>query len=151
MADAILTIIDGPDRGRKTTISAFSCRVIGRHLDVDAYQNEQTVIMPKALPLAKNELEHINSLLQSKGPAEGLPAGKSFDQSYKRLPDCIVDDDNVSRLHAMLFYGDGITGIIDLGSTNGTKVNNNKVEIARLRDGDYITVGKTTFIVGETP
>jgi hypothetical protein len=57
--------------------------------------------------------------------------------------DVVVDDANVSRRHAELRSdGDGWR-VVDLGSTNGIKVNRRRVEEARLRHGDRITLGVT--------
>jgi pSer/pThr/pTyr-binding forkhead associated (FHA) protein len=53
-----------------------------------------------------------------------------------RLPDT-----SVSRRHAEVrATGDGWT-VVDLGSTNGTKVNGAVVTERRLKDGDTISVG----------
>jgi hypothetical protein len=62
-----------------------------------------------------------------------------------RSRDCeiTVDDANVSRRHAEVRpSGDGWQ-VVDLGSTNGVKVNGRRVEQATLRDGDRITLGLT--------
>jgi hypothetical protein len=62
-----------------------------------------------------------------------------------RSRDCelTVDDANVSRRHAEFRpKGDGWM-VVDLGSTNGIKVNGRRVEQANLRDGDRITLGLT--------
>ena len=57
--------------------------------------------------------------------------------------DVVVEDVNVSRRHAEL-HRDG-TGwrVVDLGSTNGIKVNRRRVDKAQLRHGDRITMGLT--------
>jgi pSer/pThr/pTyr-binding forkhead associated (FHA) protein len=55
-------------------------------------------------------------------------------------------DPNVSRRHAEVRRAeDGADGhlLIDLGSTNGTKVNGIGVRTHRLQHGDEITVGST--------
>jgi hypothetical protein len=55
--------------------------------------------------------------------------------------DFMLDDPNVSRQHAELRReGDGWV-VADLGSTNGVKVNGNRVREAGLRAGDEITLG----------
>ncbi|MCC5952289.1 MAG: DUF3662 and FHA domain-containing protein [Acidimicrobiia bacterium] len=62
-----------------------------------------------------------------------------------RLPDCevTVSDTNVSRRHAEIRpHGDGFV-VVDLGSTNGTKVNGVRVTERTLRDGDELTFGNT--------
>jgi hypothetical protein len=62
-----------------------------------------------------------------------------------RLPDCAISlsDPNVSRRHAEVRVEDGGPVIVDLGSTNGTKVNGVAVATRPLADGDTITVGQT--------
>jgi Protein of unknown function (DUF3662)/FHA domain len=65
-----------------------------------------------------------------------------------RLPQCAVTlaDPNVSRRHAEVRRADdGTEGhlLVDLGSTNGTKVNGMAVRTHRLQHGDEITVGST--------
>jgi TonB family protein len=53
-----------------------------------------------------------------------------------------LDDDSVSRMHAVIeVSGPGDISIIDLGSTKGTVVNGQKVNKAKLQDGDLILLG----------
>jgi hypothetical protein len=63
-----------------------------------------------------------------------------------RLPDCdiVLSDANVSRHHAEIRRSDDGGGgyvVVDLGSTNGTKVNGVAVRTQRLVQGDEIGVG----------
>jgi hypothetical protein len=63
-----------------------------------------------------------------------------------------IDDESVSRMHAVIeITGPGEISIIDLGSTKGTVVNGQKVNKARLQDGDVIVLGDTriALAVGE--
>lgn len=61
--------------------------------------------------------------------------------------DCVLRDPNVSRHHAELRRSPaGEWTIADLGSTNGVKVNGRRVGSTRLRSGDRVTVGTTTFL-----
>ncbi len=61
--------------------------------------------------------------------------------------DCVLRDPNVSRHHAELRRStSGEWTIVDLGSTNGVKINDRRVPSARLSPGDRVTVGKTTFV-----
>ena len=56
-----------------------------------------------------------------------------------------VDDETVSREHCRVHVGaDGAFHLTDLGSTNGTIVNGQKVEAWVLTEGDKIQVGKST-------
>lgn len=60
-----------------------------------------------------------------------------------RLPDCGVQivDASVSRYHAEIrARGDGFV-VVDLGSTNGTRVNGVRVYERELRDGDELAFG----------
>ena len=63
-----------------------------------------------------------------------------------RMPDStvVVSDPNVSRRHAEIRpVGSGFV-IVDLGSTNGTKVNGALIDGERLlRDGDVVSLGTT--------
>jgi two-component system cell cycle response regulator len=56
-----------------------------------------------------------------------------------------VDHESVSREHARVTVLGGTCRIADLGSTNGTWVNDRRVEDAELRDGDLVRVGQTVF------
>jgi pSer/pThr/pTyr-binding forkhead associated (FHA) protein len=56
--------------------------------------------------------------------------------------DFIVDAALVSRLHCRLTAGDGTLEVLDLQSTNGTFVNDRRVEQARLAAGDRLRVGR---------
>src|SRR6187549_4203736 len=63
-----------------------------------------------------------------------------------------LDDDSVSRMHAVIeVSAPGDISIIDLGSTKGTIVNGQKVNKAKLQDGDVVVLGDTRIVlaVGE--
>ena len=57
--------------------------------------------------------------------------------------DVVLSDPNVSRRHAEVRRRGNEFIVVDLGSTNGTKVNGAGVRERRLADGDDITVGGT--------
>lgn len=56
---------------------------------------------------------------------------------------CIPDDDQVSRVHARLDWDGANWVLVDLGSTNGSFVNDQKVTEHRLEPGDVIEIGDT--------
>jgi hypothetical protein len=64
--------------------------------------------------------------------------------------DVILDDPGISRQHTEIrVTSDGprlIANIRDLGSTNGTFVNGERITSQRLADGDRINVGRTALI-----
>jgi diguanylate cyclase (GGDEF)-like protein len=59
--------------------------------------------------------------------------------------DIVCDMDNVSRSHAKVFASNTGVFIEDLGSTNGTFVNDAEVKREKLRNGDLIKIGGTIF------
>jgi len=64
-----------------------------------------------------------------------------------RLADCVViiNDANTSRHHAQILRSGSGFVIADLGSTNGTSVNGDRLAADhRLADGDIITVGSVS-------
>jgi hypothetical protein len=67
--------------------------------------------------------------------------------SIGRLPasDILLSDPGASRRHAEIRLADGRYVIVDLGSTNGTMVNEASVAERELRDGDRITIGRTVL------
>ncbi len=66
--------------------------------------------------------------------------------------DIFLDDITVSRRHAELRRGAAEFTLADVGSLNGTYVNRERVEEARLRSGDEIQIGKfkLVFLTGST-
>lgn len=57
-----------------------------------------------------------------------------------------VDDHEVSRRHAEIRRVNGSFIVGDLGSSNGTFVNEERVERAELASGDHIRVGRTVLV-----
>jgi hypothetical protein len=62
------------------------------------------------------------------------------DQANLRLPDV-----GISRRHARLDYDGAQVVLTDLGSTNGTMVNGQRVSAVALNPGDMIQLGTTTL------
>jgi hypothetical protein len=60
--------------------------------------------------------------------------------------DIRLADANVSRRHAELRQEDATYWLVDLGSTNGTLLNDEAVQRAKLSDGDRITLGETVAV-----
>jgi hypothetical protein len=61
--------------------------------------------------------------------------------------DLTLDDPGISRRHAEVHLLDGLPRVVDLGSTNGTFVDGERVHASRLGDGSVITIGRTRMIV----
>jgi pSer/pThr/pTyr-binding forkhead associated (FHA) protein len=61
----------------------------------------------------------------------------------------VVTDPNASRRHAEIRRDGNDVVVVDLGSTNGTRVNGAPIRERVLEDGDEIVIG-TTFLRFET-
>jgi pSer/pThr/pTyr-binding forkhead associated (FHA) protein len=61
--------------------------------------------------------------------------------------DFVVDAALVSRLHCRLTAGATELEVIDLESTNGTYVNGERTERAKLKTGDRLGVGRVELTV----
>jgi two-component system cell cycle response regulator len=82
----------------------------------------------------------------------GLDLGKRYALDHASITigrssknDIQIDEDSISRNHAMLVNNG--TGYVarDLGSTNGTYVNDIQIKEQNLADGNQIRVGRTIF------
>jgi pSer/pThr/pTyr-binding forkhead associated (FHA) protein len=78
----------------------------------------------------------------------GPHAGLEYDLDRNRVTigrgpgvDLAFDDAAMSRQHAAFDFVDGRFRIQDLGSTNGLRVNGNRVQASDLENGDKIEVG----------
>ncbi len=63
-----------------------------------------------------------------------------------RAADVHLDDDSVSRQHALVRLEGATIEIEDLKSSNGTLVNGDRIGVHALRDGDKIRIGETTIL-----
>lgn len=80
-----------------------------------------------------------------RGPAKG--ARFLIDQNQSSIgrstdSQIFLDDVTVSRKHAAIEVEDGVFTLIDLGSLNGTYLNNQSVAKSALKTGDEIQIGK---------
>ena len=80
-----------------------------------------------------------------RGPAKG--ARFLIDQNQSSIgrateSQIFLDDVTVSRKHAAIEVEGGVFTLIDLGSLNGTYLNNQSVAKSALKTGDEIQIGK---------
>ena len=59
----------------------------------------------------------------------------------------VPEDGFLSRNHFLIEFNPPVCFLRDLGSTNGTKVNGHRVETVRLRNGDQIAAGGSSFVI----
>ncbi|MFH1809208.1 MAG: DUF4388 domain-containing protein [Pseudomonadota bacterium] len=70
-----------------------------------------------------------------------LPSDKELVIGRSSDLDMVLVEDMVSRKHAKITTHDGDIVIMDLGSTNGTFVNGERIKKSRLKEGDRILIG----------
>jgi hypothetical protein len=87
------------------------------------------------------------------GPGRSLPIGDTLVLGRQNVLTNYFRsfDGTVSRRH-LEFTSDGENSFVrDLGSTNGTFLNEARVQRARLRDGDVVRAGSCLFVVSSKP
>ncbi|MFZ9174811.1 MAG: FHA domain-containing protein [Ilumatobacteraceae bacterium] len=92
-------------------------------------------------------------LVVRNGPNEGARFSLSaIDSVIGRHPDSTIclDDVTVSRRHAHLEQSDGQVVLRDLGSLNGTYVNQERIEEVALRHGDEVQIGRYRMVFFES-
>ena len=81
--------------------------------------------------------------------SKGTALGVANEITFGRAVGCTVsvpDDTYVSQVHARVFNDQGNIIVEDLGSTNGTYVNGNRLTApATLQQGDRIQIGSTVL------
>jgi pSer/pThr/pTyr-binding forkhead associated (FHA) protein len=106
-------------------------------------------------PLTKDEAAHVDgvsgyALVVEKGPRTGmtyvLPIGNI---TVGRHPesDIFLNDVTVSRQHCRFVVSANEMSVEDSGSTNGTYVNDARVDKTPLAPGDEVLVGRFHFVV----
>ncbi len=82
----------------------------------------------------------------------GLELGRKYNLDQANIiigrsskSDVQIDQESVSRNHAKIINTGKSIILRDLGSTNGTYVNDQLIDEYVLRDGDFIKIGRTIF------
>ena len=78
-----------------------------------------------------------------------LPDGRSLVVGRGVSSDIAIYDPTISRRHAELTVGTDGVQVKDLGSSNGTCINGNRVSAGRLNPNDSVTFGKVLFQLKE--
>jgi len=105
-------------------------------------------------PLSPDEAAHLEGLsgfaiVVEKGPRKGMTfLLKEGNTTVGRHPesDIFLNDVTVSRHHCRFSSGDVLT-VEDSGSTNGTYVNDERVDSSELSAGDEVLIGRFHFVV----
>jgi hypothetical protein len=144
----VLEVDKGPNRGTKYELEVRGYRAVGRgsgpEVTVQLSKEGDRSLEPDDLRVVE---EHLAKRGKGDGGDDSIEAGNLRIGAYRRGRDILIDDDKISRKHAMFFLDDDGPSVVDLLSTNGTHVNGKKVDDADLAEGDIVNIGKTRFIV----
>ena len=108
---------------------------VTQNLKAGLYPSTQTQVIPKLLRIAPVEAGACLQPVMS----ENFTFGR--DESC----DMIISDHSASRRHAKIVRKENKWLLVDLGSTNGTWVNEEGIQIQPLSSGDRIRIGRWTF------
>ena len=144
------TKVNGTDIGAKVLQPNSVIRVGETEfkvVEVDSpRQFDQATMSGKTMVDRKGE--HVAVLMVT----SGRDAGNSFmlsegENSIGRGGDSNVslNDDSVSREHAMIRCQDGKLSVFDLGSTSGTSVDGQRIGGLKVSNGDVISMGRSEF------
>lgn len=92
------------------------------------------------------------TLLNPNGPEQEFMLAKAnVSLGRANTNDIVLYDVRISRNHAWLECGEGGVVIVDMGSSNGTRVNGVRIERAALKPGDTISLGsqQLKFLVAD--
>ena len=106
-------------------------------------------------PLSAEEASHVEGLsgyaiVVERGPRSGMSfLLREGNTTVGRHPesDIFLNDVTVSRHHCRFVVKGDILVIEDSGSTNGTYLNDERVDSAKLNAGDEVMVGRFHFVV----
>lgn len=82
----------------------------------------------------------------------GMDLGRKYDLTKPQFTigrsskcDIQIDQESISRTHAVIVNDGKKVMVRDLGSTNGTYVNDRQVDQYEVKNGDFIKIGRTIF------
>jgi hypothetical protein len=113
--------------------------------DGHASSSRGTKIIPPSEAVRLNLAAH-TIVLRSDGRAREFTQGRIV-LGRARDVDYRIDNPNVSRRHAALFWSEGRVVVEDLDSTNGTMVNGYPVTSTVLRSNDVLAIGESRIVV----
>jgi hypothetical protein len=105
-------------------------------------------------PLTRRQVKSVRKLPKKLKITHGPQAGNSLSLGAPiiigRADDCqlVLDDDYVSTHHARISRSESYDVIEDLGSTNGTFVNNQRIAVpTQIGVGDSVRIGQSVMVL----
>jgi hypothetical protein len=160
--NAFVVELSPEDHGRFENFAEALVRELGDAAREHARSEGYSFVGPVTVELdrvARLRSGRYNVVAEVREGAEGLPVGSVLLPDGRRivlgtdpvvigrLPECaiVLGDPNVSRRHAEIRRHGSEVVVVDLQSTNGTRVNGVPVREQVLRDGDEVSVGTTVL------
>ena len=114
---------------------------------------EEAIEVPVEEPIEEESIEEVEPEEKVRLTLSGINNGdfkiveftKSLTIGRKNFNDIVVEDKAVSGSHCEITYENGAVYIADLGSTNGTYVNDELVVRCEIKSGDAIVIGKSKY------
>lgn len=124
-------------------VFAFRSRTAKPELDLLKSPTVETVVAPDGIAMASRGLLGKFTILNGSRAGERLGLGGSGIRIGRESGICeiVLENPKVSRLHAEVVSIDGKVMLIDRNSSNGTYVNDHKIDKRFLQDGDIIYFG----------
>ncbi|MEX0795269.1 MAG: FHA domain-containing protein [Acidimicrobiia bacterium] len=130
----------------------------GEEHEVEVENDPTVIFVPlsgREHPLSRDEAAHVGgfdgyALVVEQGPRAGLTfVLREGNTTAGRHPesDIFLNDVTVSRHHCRFVLNGDELSVEDSGSTNGTYVNEARVDAATLAAGDEVLVGRFHFVV----
>jgi len=117
-----------------------SIQVVAEMRDGQSDRATMTMMMPGDRTASRSSGAFF--LLRAADEPQALPIATTTVTIGRGLDnDIILEDTRVSRKHAQLRYRQRRFWLTDLGSTNGTFVNGERISERALRDGDVVSLG----------
>lgn len=138
----------------------IACTACGKPFQVEnpRLQNLQAETTRKSAPPVRSETSQDGRplrlpegksvglrVLEGEGKGTVYPVLKPRVTLGRSNADILVNDALSSRLHCVLEFGEDAVILRDLGSTNGTLVDNHPVRFAEIADGSTFQIGKHIF------
>jgi len=112
---------------------------------LDERVRRQAMAAPLQVP---SRLSETGRYVEVQGPEERLLIGLGRGVTHigrGLAADLRLDEDSVSRRHAILLYRSSGSRILDDRSSNGTFVNGRRITQADLKDGDVLVLGRVVL------
>ena len=126
--------------GQRLLAERKGCRIVNQLRKIHKERKKQMTEEVKRIdkiPVVK--VKYLDNVVEAFALEEGdfLPVGRSTQNTV------VIPDKIVSGQHARFYMAKGVAIVEDINSHNGTRVNGEKIQRAKLKEGDKIQIGST--------